>query len=292
MFNFKKVLVISAIVFLISVLTTNFASAQIVRVGVVTAKTKISIRITPKTTSKVLLTVSKGKRISVLKKSGSWFNVSYSGKTGWALSKYVKIVPIGTGTVKVKSGANLRSKPSVNSKSKKLLDYGDKVTVLYTSGKWYGVRTLCDKYGYIRKDLLSVRKGVVSRSSDREDDLRRRVVAYAKKFLGCRYSYSGASPSGFDCRGFTHYVYKHFGITLSLGNANDQSKQGRYVSKRNLKPGDLIFFGYNGYVNHASLYIGNNKIIHASTYSTGVIISDLDLGYYNSTYIKAKRVIG
>lgn len=121
------------------------------------------------------------------------------------------------------------------------------------------------------------------------------VVEFAKKYLGCDYVYGGKDPdTGFDCSGFVYYVYKHFGYTLNPGAWNQWDTLTTTVSRDNLLPGDLVFFSDDGTpdgMSHVAIYIGNNEIIHASTPSTGVIISDLNEPYYVRMYLDAKRVI-
>lgn len=121
------------------------------------------------------------------------------------------------------------------------------------------------------------------------------VVAFAKQYLGYDYVYGGKDPeTGFDCSGFIYYVYKNFGYTLYPGADNQWDSLSKTVSRNNLLPGDLVFFSENGQpsgISHAGIYIGNNEIIHASTPSTGVIISNLDEPYYAKRYLDAKRVI-
>lgn len=116
------------------------------------------------------------------------------------------------------------------------------------------------------------------------------IVATAKKYLGYNYTYGGSSPStGFDCSGFTSYVFKQHGISLNR-TAAGQYSNGVAVSRANLQPGDLVMFGKSG-INHVAIYIGGGKIIHASTPSTGVRIDSLSTGYYNNNYVGARRVL-
>ena len=116
------------------------------------------------------------------------------------------------------------------------------------------------------------------------------IVATAKKYLGYNYTYGGSSPStGFDCSGFTSYVFKQHGISLNR-TAAGQYSNGVAVSRVNLQPGDLVMFGKSG-INHVAIYIGGGKIIHASTPSTGVRIDSLSTGYYNNNYVGARRVL-
>lgn len=117
------------------------------------------------------------------------------------------------------------------------------------------------------------------------------IVAYALQFKGYPYVYGTAGPNSFDCSGFTSYVYAHFGYTLHR-SSKDQILDGVAVSKSQLQPADLLLFSSNGTrVTHAGLYIGDGKFIHASTSTTGVIISDLNSTYYTSHYFAARRII-
>ncbi len=116
------------------------------------------------------------------------------------------------------------------------------------------------------------------------------IVATAKQYLGYKYTYGGSSPStGFDCSGFTSYIFKQYGISLNR-TAAGQYSNGVAVSRANLQPGDLVMFGKSG-INHVAIYIGGGQIIHASTPSTGVRIDSLSTGYYNNNYVGARRIL-
>ncbi len=116
------------------------------------------------------------------------------------------------------------------------------------------------------------------------------IVATAKKYLGSKYTYGGSSPStGFDCSGFTSYIFKQYGISLNR-TAAGQYSNGVAVSRANLQPGDLVMFGKSG-INHVAIYIGGGQIIHASTPATGVRIDSLSTGYYNNNYVGARRIL-
>jgi len=105
------------------------------------------------------------------------------------------------------------------------------------------------------------------------------VVSYAKQFLGCKYVYGGTSPSGFDCSGFTQYVYKHFGVNLNR-TAAAQYSNGKSVTS--LQAGDLVMFGKSG-INHVGIYIGGNTFIHAANKSQGVRTDSMSTGYYKTS---------
>jgi cell wall-associated NlpC family hydrolase len=110
------------------------------------------------------------------------------------------------------------------------------------------------------------------------------VVGIAMQYLGVPYVWGGASPSGFDCSGFTMYVYAQVGISLPH-NAAMQYGMGSAVGREFLQPGDLVFF--NG-LSHVGLYIGGNQFIHAPHTGDVVKISSLT-GWYASTYVGARR---
>ncbi|GAA0730175.1 NlpC/P60 family protein [Clostridium malenominatum] len=111
------------------------------------------------------------------------------------------------------------------------------------------------------------------------------VVAYASNFLGTPYLWGGTTPSGFDCSGFTQYVYRHFGIRLGR-TTYDQIKDGYAVSRDSLQPGDLVFFG-KGSPTHMGIYVGNEMYIHAPRTGDVVKISPLN----RPDYITARRVM-
>lgn len=103
---------------------------------------------------------------------------------------------------------------------------------------------------------------------------RQNLVNYSLQFVGGRYKAGGNDPhTGADCSGFTRYVMQH-GAGVSLNRSSgSQATQGRTVSADEMQPGDLIFYGNGSRVNHVAMYIGNGQIVHASTYSTGIKIS-------------------
>lgn len=103
---------------------------------------------------------------------------------------------------------------------------------------------------------------------------RQNLVNYALQFVGGRYVAGGNDPhTGADCSGFTRYVMQH-GAGVSLNrSSSSQATQGRTVSANEMQPGDLIFYGNGSRVNHVAVYIGNGQIVHASTYRTGIKVS-------------------
>jgi hypothetical protein len=134
--------------------------------------------------------------------------------------------------------------------------------------------------------VLTLLPGQVN-AGERED-----LVATAKKYIGIKYAWGGTSPStGFDCSGFTSYVFKQYDVTLPRMTA-DQFNGGTAVKKADLEQGDLVFFTtYKAGASHAGIYVGSGNFIHASS-SKGITISSINDPYYwGSRYLGARRYL-
>ncbi|WP_018884294.1 C40 family peptidase [Paenibacillus massiliensis] len=122
------------------------------------------------------------------------------------------------------------------------------------------------------------------------------LLNYGKKYMGTPYDFGASTKTTrvFDCSSFMQHIFEKYGVDLPRTSAA-QSKEGKAVSKSNLRKGDLVFFssgsratGKN--VTHVAVYAGNGKILH--TYGKpGVTISDLNSGTWKKTYLKARRVL-
>ena len=121
-----------------------------------------------------------------------------------------------------------------------------------------------------------------------------RVVRYAKRFLGTPYVWGASSGRAFDCSGFTQYVFRHAKGRLIPRISRRQAYYGKYVSRRNLRPADLVFFDTSrrrrGYVNHVGIFIGNHKFIHASSAKHRVIITSLNKPFYSQRFMWGRRI--
>ena len=122
----------------------------------------------------------------------------------------------------------------------------------------------------------------------------RKAVSIAKRYLGVKYKWGGSNPkTGFDCSGFTMYVYGKLGVKL-LHYTGDQWREGTRIPKAQLRRGDLVFFDMSkgGDPQHEGMYVGKGKFIHAPHTGDVVKISTLASGHYAEAYVGAVRPYG
>jgi len=119
-----------------------------------------------------------------------------------------------------------------------------------------------------------------------------KMVAEAMKYVGYPYVWAGASPSGFDCSGFVMYITQKVAGQSISHSIGQQASSGQYVAKENLQPGDLVFFAntYTAGLSHAGIYIGGGRFVHAENEGTGVVVSNINGGYYGDKYYPARRI--
>lgn len=207
----------------------------------------------------------------------------------------------------VKESVNVRDNDSMDSNVVSVLEKGTKISGI--KGK-YWIKISEGRYisvNYVQDDKVDLNQSSNAESTDsykkeskakvvrsNEGGSGSAVAQAAYNYLGEKYVWGSAQPGvGFDCSGLTSYLYnKVCGISL-YRNSAAQSNNGYPVSKNNLKQGDLLFFSTNGSgsISHVGIYVGNGKMIHASTPSTGVIISDIDSNYYSDTFVTARRIL-
>ncbi len=110
------------------------------------------------------------------------------------------------------------------------------------------------------------------------------VLEAALAQVGDPYVWGGTGPDGFDCSGLTSYAYAAVGVSLPH-SSRAQSQMGTAVSRGELQPGDLVFFGSPVY--HVGIYVGNGKMVHARTFNQPVAVTSVDIG----DYVGARRIL-
>ncbi|MGI6648285.1 MAG: C40 family peptidase [Bacillota bacterium] len=138
-------------------------------------------------------------------------------------------------------------------------------------------------------ELIKAREEANSPSRGDNDRINNLLVT-SKKYLGTPYVYGGKSPKGFDCSGFTQYVFNEYGIELPR-SSREQAKVGVQIARSEIRPGDLLFFNTQSgrEISHVGIYLGGNEFIHASQ-NTGISITPLNKGYYANRLITIRRI--
>ena len=117
------------------------------------------------------------------------------------------------------------------------------------------------------------------------------ITSTALSLRGVPYRDGGNSPSGFDCSGFTHYVYGQHGVALPR-LATDQFDVGTDVSRSELEPGDLVFFTTTAAgPSHVGMALGGDEFVHAPSRRGEVRVERLSARYWAQRWIGAKRVV-
>ena len=143
--------------------------------------------------------------------------------------------------------------------------------------------------GYLKLDGQACVLETAVEMVDQSAEARNRVVDYALQFVGNRYVWGGTSlTNGVDCSGFTRYILGHTAGVYLNRTAASQSAQGRSVSAQQARPGDLVFYGSGGSIDHVAIYMGDGRIVHASNAEVGIITSDM----YYRTPVKICNVLG
>lgn len=216
----------------------------------------VNFRKTPNTSGEIITKLERNAKVTVKAQENGWAEVEYNGNTGYVSTDYISDKPVET----TSRGSVTRTANQTNTNQ-------------------------------TAKQNTEVAKSEVKEEPYTGTATGSDVVAYAKKYLGSRYVSGGSSPSGFDCSGFTTYVFKHFGVSVSR-TSRGQASNGTRVTRENLQVGDIVCFSNSKsskYVGHVGIYIGGGRFIHSANSRQGVITSNISGdGYY---FVTASRVI-
>lgn len=211
-------------------------------------------------------------------------------------------------TVNSYTVSKVRRSPYYDSTEIGCFKNGTLLTVLEETREFYKVDCY-DMNGYIAKSQVAVNENgeyYVNCNKDSAEtkqlpyysmqtalELRDNLLTAAKEYIGVPYVSGGTSRWGFDCSGYTQYVFDQVGLSIAR-TVWMQMDVGIIVAKEDLQCGDLVIFSYTGenggFASHIGIYVGNDQVIHASS-SRGVTISDLNSAYYVTHYQCARRII-
>ena len=225
----------------------------------------VNVRKEASTNASIVTQININTEVEVLSEESGWYRVRVNGVEGYVATTLLSDTKQETS----RGATEFRDTTSEQEKS----------TENDTSGEQANNKT---------EDSSSDNRGSSdSSASSSNSNTGSAILAFARKYLGYPYVYGGASPSGFDCSGFTSYVYKHFGVSLNR-TAAGQASNGKAVKRSELQVGDLVMFCSP--INHVGIYAGNNQIIHAANKTRGVVIDTISSGYYNTNYNCARRI--
>lgn len=314
-----------ALIITIGVLPLSASAAQETMYGIGFVKgDSLRLRSQPSTDAEILSEAPRNDCVVVIAKEGQWYKVNYNLEVGYMHEDYLDVLTrenaeLGYGQI-TGTDVNLRSGPSTGHSVVAKANTGDKCYIIGLNEGWYKVLyngNTC----YVRSDFLELteipyenqaspnspkyfRQGKAigslpsgqtpsnpSTSDAPVNASGSDILAEAQKYLGTRYVYGGASPSGFDCSGFVYYVLKQLGFT-SYRMLEDQITLGTAVDKSDLEVGDVVFFAntYGSGISHVGIYAGGGQFIHSPNSRSVVSYSDLTTGYWSNHYYAARRM--
>ena len=250
--------------------------------------TCVNLRSGPSTTNKAVGQANVGDKVYIIGLNTGWYKVIWSGKICYIRSDFVDLTEIPyENKDSSKSPLFFRGGKST----------GTPVSAAALNGSTTGSNTGSNNNtnaGSSNNTNTETNTGNntnTNTGSNTSSDLGAKIVSTAEQYLGVPYVWGGASPSGFDCSGLVYYVLKTLGLSPYRTPA-DLYKQGTYVAKEDLQPGDIVFFQgtYKAGISHVGIYVGNGKFIHSP--HTGAVVSyaDLNSTYYTQHYYGARRM--
>ena len=239
----------------------------------------VNLRTGPSTATARLAYLNRGDTVTVTGRSGSWYAVTYRGKSGYVYGQYLTIDTAGSSTASLRRGSR---GTAVKALQEGLILLG------YLNGKAdgiFGARTEAAVRQYQRRNRLGV-DGIAGKQMlsavDAEVKRIETVLRTARSALGKPYVYGGTSPAtGFDCSGLTQYAFRSAGLTLPRVSAQ-QARAGIAVPYSQLRPGDLVAF-YSP-VSHVGIYLGDGLFLHAPR--TGDVVKVTRLSAMKVTAIR------
>ncbi|WP_303969447.1 S-layer homology domain-containing protein [Sporosarcina ureae] len=242
-----------------------------------------------------------GQTVKVLQTKGDWVQVAVidqsspknaEGYPGWMLKNHLTTLYPNYATCDTAMVTKKSAALSMDENGKQLfrsISFNTALPIVHVLDHKLAVQTPADGIKYIDKNAVKIvgGDGIMPKPTTQQ------IMNTAKLFDGLTYLWAGTSGFGLDCSGFTYSVYRHHGIDIPR-DASVQALNGKLVQKKDLQPGDLMFFAYNkgkGIIHHVGMYAGNGQMIHAPNPKRTVEIIPMTVEPYNSEYVSARRYL-
>lgn len=268
---------------------TQYETYGYTNLGLAVVKGNLNIRGTASTSGKVVGKMTNYAACEILGEENGFYKIKSGNAEGYVSKDYIitgeeALVIAQTearnmATVTTES-LRVREKATTESTVLSTVNKGEDLVVVEELDGWVKVE-VDDYVGYVSKDYVSLAVKLKTGNTLKElsygegvSDTRVNLVNYALQFVGNRYVWGGESlTKGVDCSGFTMKVYQKFGVYMPHYSGS-QPSYGKKIKKSELQPGDLIFYGENGKINHVAIYIGNGQVVHAANKRDGIKISN------------------
>lgn len=270
--------------------------------GIAQVDSSLNVRKEPDTSAEIVGKMQNDAGCEILETAGEWYKIQSGKVSGYVKAEYIitgdeaaaraeeikkTIATVTTQTL------NVRVEMNTDCTILALMPEGEELEVTEDNGDWVQI-DLDGDVGYVSKEYVEISTQLPKAQTITElkygqgvSDVRVSLISYATQFVGNPYVWGGTSLTrGADCSGFVLSVYANYGVYLPH-SSRAQAGCGTSISASEAQPGDLFFYSNGGGINHVAIYIGNGQIVHASSPSTGIKISN---AYYRSP-VKVVRVL-
>ncbi|MDD2967948.1 MAG: NlpC/P60 family protein [Lachnospiraceae bacterium] len=257
--------------------------------GIANVDNHLNIRSIAADDGKLVGKLARDAACEILGFDGKWAHIKSGNVEGYVSKEYLimgksaadrareivkTMATVKTDTLKV------REQPDTDSAVVTLVPNGEELEVVNAKEDWVEIQ-LDDETAFIAAEFVEVDEKLDTAITMSEllygegvSDVRVDLCQYAKEFIGNRYVWGGTSlTNGADCSGFVLSVFKKYGVSLPH-SSGAQAGYGTKISPSQAQPGDLFFYAKGGRINHVAIYIGNGQVVHASSPSTGIRISN------------------
>ena len=273
-----------------------------VNIGIANVEDSLNIRSEANPESKLVGKLRGDSACEILDLDGEWAHIQSGEVEGYVKSEFLysgqeaidRAFQLGDPVAKVTSDAlYVRMEPSTEADFWTMVPRGEELVVLEEGDEWVKI-DIDGEVGYVAAEFVDVSKELKTALTITEalygegvTDVRVSICEFAKQYVGNAYVWGGVSLTrGADCSGFVLSVYQNFGVSLPH-SSRAQANCGTRIGVDEVMPGDLLFYGSGSYINHVAMYIGNSRVVHASSPTQGIITSNM----YYRTPVCATRIL-